>query len=97
MLEEIILAEYRRYTKVFLEEESYRLPEHKPWNHTIELKEGAPEAIHAHVFPISQLEDEKLERFLNDALAKGYIILSKLLIVSPIFFAKKKDGKLHFV
>lgn len=42
MLEEMIPAEYRRYTKVFSEEESHRLPEHKPWDHIIELKEGAP-------------------------------------------------------
>lgn len=30
MLEEMIPAEYWHYTKVFSEEESYRLPEHKP-------------------------------------------------------------------
>lgn len=29
-LEEMIPAKYRCYTKVFLEEESHRLPEHKP-------------------------------------------------------------------
>lgn len=67
MLEEMIPAEYRRYTKVFSEEESYRLPEHKPWNHIIELKEGAPEAIHARVFLMSQPEDKELECFLDNA------------------------------
>lgn len=41
-LEEMIPAEYRHYTKVFLEEESHQLPEHKLWDHTIKLKEGAP-------------------------------------------------------
>lgn len=30
-------------------------------------------------------------------LAKGYIIPSKSPMVSPVFFVKKKDGKLHFV
>lgn len=49
MLEEMILAKYRRYMKVFLEEELHWLPKYKPWNHTIKLKEGAPEAIHAGV------------------------------------------------
>lgn len=93
----MIPAEYRCYTKVFSEEESHRLPEHKPWDHTIELKEGAPEAIHAHVFPMSQSEDEELGRFLDDALAKGYIVPSKSPMVSPVFFIKKKDGKLRFI
>lgn len=30
-------------------------------------------------------------------LAKGYIIPSKSLMVSPVFFIKKKDGKLRFM
>lgn len=93
----MIPAEYRRYTKVFSEEESHRLPEHKPWDHTIELKEGTSEAIHACIFPMSQPEDKELGRFLDDALAKGYIVPSKLLMVSPVFFVKKKDRKLHFM
>lgn len=97
MLEEIILAEYRHYTKVFSEEESHRLSEHKPWDHTIELKEGTSEAIHAHVFPMLQPEDEELRCFLDNALTRGYIVPSKSLMVSPVIFIKKKDGKLRFV
>lgn len=93
----MISAEYRWYTKVFSEEESHWLPEHKPWDHTIELKEGALEAIHTRVFLMSQPENKKLGRFLDDALAKGYIVLSKSPMVSPVFFVKKKDRKLHFV
>lgn len=56
----MIQAEYRRYMKVFSEEESHQLPEHKPWDYTIELKEGTPETIHACVFPMSQPEIEEL-------------------------------------
>lgn len=96
-LEKMIPAEYRHYMKIFSEEESHRLPEHKPWDHTIELKEGAPKAIHARVFPMSQPEDEKLGRFLDNVLTQGYIVPSKSLMVSPVFFIKKKDRKLHFV
>lgn len=46
---------------------------------------------------MSQPEDEELGHFLDDALAKGYIVLSKSPMVSLVFFVKKKDGKLHFV
>lgn len=97
MLEEMIPAKYQCYTKVFSEEESHQLPDHKLWDHTTELKEGAPEVIHTHVFPMSQPEDEELRRFLDNTLSKGYIVSSKSLIVSPVFFVIKKDGKLCFM
>lgn len=97
MLEEMIPAEYRHYTKVFSEEELYRLSEHKPWDHVIKLKEGAPKAIYTYIFPMLQPKNEELGCFLDDALAKGYIIPSKSPMVSLVFFIKKKDGKLCFV
>lgn len=97
MLEEMILAEYQHYMKVFSEEESHRLPKHKPWDHIIKLKEGASKAIYTCVFPMLQSEDEELGCFLDDALIKEYIIPSKSLMVSLVFFIKKKDRKLHFV
>lgn len=46
---------------------------------------------------MSQPEDEKLGHFLDDTLAKGYIVLSKSPMVSLVFFIKKKDGKLRFM
>ena len=95
--EDMIPAEYRKYQRVFSEEESHRLPEHKPWDHTIDLKEGAPETLHARAFPMSQPEDEELGRFLEEALAKGYIIPSKSPMASPVFFVKKKDRRLRFI
>ena len=46
---------------------------------------------------MSQSEDEELGRFLEEALAKGYIVPSKSPMASPVFFVKKKDGRLRFV
>ena len=46
---------------------------------------------------MSQPEDEELGRFLEEALAKGYIVPSKSPMASPVFFVKKKDGRLRFV
>ncbi|GJF00975.1 RNA-directed DNA polymerase [Phanerochaete sordida] len=46
------------------------------------------------MFPI---ETDELKRFLEDALAKGYVVPSKSPIASFVFFIKKKDGKLRFV
>ena len=42
-------------------------------------------------------EQEELDRFLDEHLRKGYIIPSKSPIASPVFFIKKKDGRLRLV
>ena len=42
-------------------------------------------------------EQEELDRFLDESLRKGYITPSKSPIASPVFFIKKKDGRLHLV
>jgi hypothetical protein len=45
----------------------------------------------------SPIEQEELDWFLENNLQKGYIQPSKSPIASPVFFVKKKDGKLQFV
>jgi len=40
-----IPPQYKQYTKVFSEEESKRLPPEQPWDHAIDLKEGAPSML----------------------------------------------------
>ena len=49
------------------------------------------------VYPMSPNEQEELDRFLEENLRKGYIRPSKSPLASPVFFVKKKDGKLRFV
>ena len=44
-----------------------------------------------------QPKGEELGWFLKEALTKDYIVPSKSLIASPVFFVKKKDGHLRFV
>lgn len=94
---EIVPEEYWQYSKVFSEEESERLPEHKPWDHTIDLKSDAPETLRSKVYPMPVNEQEELERFLEENLRKGYIVPSKSPMASPVFFVKKKDGKLRLI
>jgi hypothetical protein len=95
--EEMIPPQYRKFAKVFSEEESHRLPEHKPWDHAIELKPGTPETMRTKVYPMSPNEQEELNGFIKENLQKGYIRPSKSPIASPVFFIKKKDGKLRLV
>ena len=77
---------------MFSESESERLPEHKPYDHAIDLKPETPETIRLKVYPMPVNEQDELDHFLNNNLRKGYIRPSKSPIASPVFFVKKKDG-----
>lgn len=94
---EMVPEEYRQYAKVFSEPDSERLPEHKPYDHTIDLKPDAPETIRSKVYPMPVNEQAELDAFLDENLRKGYIVPSKSPMASPVFFVKKKDGKLRMV
>ncbi|ESK80942.1 pro-pol protein, partial [Moniliophthora roreri MCA 2997] len=93
-MEEIVLAEFHRYQKVFSEEESHHLSEHKLYDHTIDLKPDAPVTIWSKVYPMSVNEQGELDQFLEENLHKGYIVPFKSPMASPVFFVKKKNGKL---
>lgn len=95
--EEMVPPQYCQYSKVFSEKESECLPEHKPWDHAIEFTPNAPESLRTKVYPMSPVEQEELDRFLEENLRKGYIQPSKSPLASPVFFIKKKDGKLRFI
>ena len=90
-----VTEEYQRHSKVFSEEESHRFPPSRPWDHAIELKEGALEAINCKIIPTTKEEDKALKRFIKEQLEKGYIRKSKSPYASAFFFIKKKDGKLR--
>ena len=92
--EEMVPPQYRQHAHVFSEKESQRLPEHKSYDHAIEL---VPEAKswHAKAYHLSKPEQEELDKFIRENLEKGYIRPSKSPMASPFFFVKKKDGKLR--
>jgi len=88
-------AEYQQFAKVFSEEESKRYPPKRAWDHAIEFKKDAPDAVDCKVYPMNQIEDEAVQKFLNDELEKGYIRESKSPYASSFFFVRKKDGKMR--
>ena len=92
-----IPEEYKRHSRVFSEEESHRFPPSRPWDHTIELKEGVPEAINCKIIPTTMEEDEALKKFIKEQSERGYIWKSKSPYTSAFFFIKKKDGKLRLI
>lgn len=88
-VEEMVPNEFHEFLKVFSKEASERLPEHKPYDHAIELVPDA-KTFHSKVYPLSHNEQEELDKFHKEQLAKGYIRESKSPISSPFFFIKKK-------
>ena len=82
---------------MFSEAKSEHLPEHKPYNHMIELKPETLEAIWSKIYPMPVNEQEELDHFLEENLHKGYILSSKSLIASFVFFVKKKEGRLWLI
>jgi len=87
--------EYQDFAKVFSEEESKRYPPKRAWDHAIEFKVDAPDAIDCKVYPMNRIEDDAVQKFLTDELEKGYIRESKSPYTSSFFFVRKKDGKLR--
>src|SRR6266853_6768942 len=45
MIDRQIPPQYRQYAKVFSDEESKRFPPERPWDHAIDLQDGAPSTL----------------------------------------------------
>ena len=59
-----IPAKYHHHLSIFSEEASHRFPEPHIWDHTIELKLGAPSLIPGKVYQLTQDEQKALLKFV---------------------------------
>ena len=91
--EEVMLPpEYNSWKKVFKKEASERFPEHRPWDHAIELHEDfIPKR--GKIYNLSPLQQTSLDQWIKEQLGKGYIHQSKSPQASPFFYVEKKDSK----
>ncbi|KIP01092.1 hypothetical protein PHLGIDRAFT_123677 [Phlebiopsis gigantea 11061_1 CR5-6] len=94
LFEDTVPAKYHHQAKVFSEEESECLLRNQLWDHGIDLRPDAPETLCLETCSMSPAKQAELDKFIQAELAKGYIVPSKSPYISPIFFVKKKDGKL---
>jgi len=92
----LLPAYVTEFQSVFTKEDFDILPEHRKWDHTIELIPGA-EPKSSKVYPLSPLEQKELDAFLEENLCTRRIRPSKSPIAAPVFFIKKKDGSLRLV
>ena len=95
-VEELVLKRFWKWRKVFGKAESERMPVQKPWDHTIELKEGFVPRKEK-VYSLSRDKREEVQAFVEDQLRKGYIRPSKSPQTSPVHFIAKKDRKRQMV
>jgi len=86
----------RGFESIFAKEDFDVLPEHRQWDHAIELIPGA-EPKSSKVYPLSPVEQKELDSFLEENLCTGQIRPSKSPMAAPVFFIKKKDGSLQLV
>jgi hypothetical protein len=94
--EDIVPTSLHAYADVFSEMAFDFLPEHRKWDHAIEL-EHEPSPRFCKVYPMTVTEQTEMDAFLEEALATGYIRQSKSPLGALVFFIKKTDRKLCFV
>jgi predicted aspartyl protease len=94
--EDIVPTSLHSYANVFSETAFDSLPERRKWDHAIEL-EREPSPRFCKVYLMTLTEQTEMDAFLEEALATGRIRQSKSPLGAPVFFIKKKDGKLHFM
>jgi hypothetical protein len=93
---EIVPAALHSYEYVFSKMAFNTLPQRQKWDHTIKL-ECKPSPGFQKVHPMTLIEQTEMDVFLEEALAIGHVRQPKSLLGDPVFFIKKKDGKLCFV
>ena len=92
--ESSVPAEYHEFADVFSAADAKALPPHRPYDHTIDLEEGAAPP-YGPIYSMSEMELKALREYLDDILGKGFIRPSNSPAGAPILFAKKKDGSLR--
>lgn len=74
---------------VFAKEDFNTLPEHRRWDHAIEIIPGS-EPKFLKVYPLLPIEQIELNTFLAENLWTGCICLSKSPMAAPVFFDQKE-------
>jgi len=92
--EVILLEEFKHHTLLFSDKEANKfLPSHGEGDHKIELMDTVLASFNCKVYPLSHKEQEAEDKFLNENLAKGYIIPSHSPYGFSTFSVPKKDSK----
>jgi len=89
-----IPLEFRKYVKVFSDEEAQRLPKHQPWDHKIDLIPGQT-MKKTSVYRLTPPEKIALQEYITNGLKRGTLQRSEAPDACSFFFIDKKDRKLR--
>jgi len=95
-IEKLVPRKFLKWQRVFGKIESGRIPTRKTWDHTIDLKKTF-KLQKGRIYPLSKDEKEKVQKFMDDQLRKGYIRPSKSPQTLLVFFVEKKDKSKRMV
>jgi hypothetical protein len=88
----LVPAKFRKWAHIMMKEGAAKLPEHKPYYHAIDIKDGeTPPWVLC--YALSEKELEVQREWLNDMLETGKIRHSKLPAGSRILFVPKAHGR----
>ena len=87
---------FHDFADVFSKTSALQLPPSRPFNHAIELEDGATPG-YGPIYSVSEPEWAVLKEFIDDHLATGTIRPSQSPISAPVLFVKKKDRSLCMV
>ena len=93
-IKELVPEEYHDYLPLFKKAAASVLPPHRPYDHTIPLKDGFAPPF-GPLYSLSKPELQALRKWLDENLSKGFIRASSSPASAPILFVKKKDGSLR--
>ena len=90
-----IPPEYHEFAEVFSKKESDKLPEHRPYDHRIQLEEGAIPPSAQPIYHLTPEELDVLRKYIDENLIKRFLRPSHSPCGAPVLFVKKPDGSLR--
>jgi hypothetical protein len=88
----IVPETFQQYIKILGKELVDRLPDHKPYDHAIDLKEGE-QPPWGPIYPLNETELQALQDYLKEILELGKICPSKSPAAAPIIFVPMAHGQ----
>ena len=85
---------FRAHLPIMSEEAADRLPDHRPWDHTIDLVEGSTPPW-GPLYPMSEKELRFLKPWIANLLATGKIRPGKAPCAAPLFMVNKLPSLEH--
>ncbi|ESZ92698.1 putative retrovirus polyprotein [Sclerotinia borealis F-4128] len=85
-------SKYRTEANVFSKKESRNLPQHRAYDHKIELTSPEEELSYSPLQRYTKEELRSMKQYIVDNLDKGFIKTSKAPFAAPVLFVRKPSG-----